>query len=452
MSGKIQQLNGDDTLSSPRKKTKICQIPVVTSKATVVLGAQWGDEGKGKAVDMLAAKADVVCRCQGGNNAGHTVVIDGTKYFFHLLPSGIISSRCIAVLGNGVVIHLPGLFDELETNEEKGLKDWHDRLIISDRAHIVFDFHQQVDGMQELEKGSQSLGTTKKGIGPTYSSKATRNGLRICDLLGDYDEFSKKFNILVEQYQRMFPLLHVDVDAELERYKEFAERIRPYVTETVTFLHKALKEGKKVLVEGANAAMLDIDFGTYPFVTSSNCSIGGVFTGLGVAPKSIGEVIGVVKAYTTRVGDGPFPTELNDDIGELLQTRGYEFGVTTKRKRRCGWLDLALLKFTNKVNGYTSIFLTKLDILDTLAEIKICIGYRLNGKEIEHFPSHASDLAKVEPIYNTIEGWMEKTEGVRSFDKLPLNARKYVKMIEEHLETPVKWIGVGAGRESVIAI
>lgn len=424
----------------------------LSSKATVILGAQWGDEGKGKAVDQLAAEADIVCRCQGGNNAGHTVVIDGTKFFFHLLPSGIINSKCTAVLGNGVVINLPALFEELETNEKKGLKDWQDRLVISDRAHIVFDLHQQADGMQELEKGSQSLGTTKKGIGPTYSSKATRNGLRICDLLGDYDEFSKKFNILVQQYQRMFPLLKVDVDAELKLYKKFADKIRPYVTETVTFLHKALKEGKKVLVEGANAAMLDIDFGTYPYVTSSNCSIGGSSTGLGLAPSKIGQIIGVVKAYTTRVGDGPFPTELNDDIGDVLQTRGHEYGVTTQRKRRCGWLDLALLKFTSIVNGYTSIFVTKLDILDTLSEIKVCIGYRLNGKEIDYFPSHAADLAKVEPIYERLEGWMTTTECIRTFEKLPVNAQKYIKMIEKYLETPVKWVGVGAGRESVISL
>lgn len=281
--------------------------------------------------------------------------------------------------GNGVVIHLPGLFEELEKNESKGLKDWQDRLVISDRAHIVFDFHQQVDGLQELEKGTQSLGTTKKGIGPTYSSKAARNGLRIGDLLGDFDKFSQKFNTLVTSYQKMFPALHVDIKAELDRYKEYvyitftsyicfyymiiyditslfahsySERIRPYVKETVQYLHQALKDGKKVLVEGANAAMLDIDFGTYPYVTSSNCSIGGVLTGLGLPPTTIGEIIGVVKAYTTRVGDGPFPTELLDSIGELLQKRGHEVGVTTKRKRRCGWLDLPLLKFTALVNGY----------------------------------------------------------------------------------------------------
>ncbi|KAK0097622.1 hypothetical protein PV326_000585 [Microctonus aethiopoides] len=446
-----QQSNGDGNLASPRKKQRT-QNPNNLSKVTIVLGAQWGDEGKGKVVDMLAANADIVCRCQGGNNAGHTVVVDGAQFFFHLLPSGIINPRCKSILGNGVVIHIPGLFEELEQNELKGLRDWQDRLIISDRAHIVFDFHQKVDGMQEVEKGTQSLGTTKKGIGPTYSSKATRNGLRIGDLLGDFDKFTEKFNTLVFSYQRMFPSLHVDIKAEIERYKGYAERIRPFVKETVHYLHNALKEGQKVLVEGANAAMLDIDFGTYPYVTSSNCSIGGVCTGLGLPPTTIGEVVGVVKAYTTRVGDGPFPTELTDSTGQLLQTRGHEIGVTTNRQRRCGWLDLVLLKFTSMVNGYTSLCLTKLDILDTLPTIKICVKYRLNGKDIDYFPSSASELARVEPVYETIEGWNVTTEGVRSLDKLPPNARKYVNIIEEYLCTPVKWIGVGAGRESVIAL
>ncbi|XP_011160549.1 adenylosuccinate synthetase isoform X2 [Solenopsis invicta] len=447
------QANGNGAPASPRKKQRTSTVsggPV--SKVTVVLGAQWGDEGKGKVVDMLAMDADVVCRCQGGNNAGHTVVVEGAEFNFHLLPSGIINPRCKSVIGNGVVVHLPGLFEELEKNEAKGLKDWEDRLIISNRAHIVFDFHQQVDGLMELEKGKQSLGTTKKGIGPTYADKAARIGLRIGDLLGDFDKFSQKFNTLVTSYQRMFPSLHIDVKSELERYKVYAERVRPYVKETVQYLHQALKDGKKVLVEGANAAMLDIDFGTYPYVTSSNCSIGGVLTGLGLPCSTIGEIIGVVKAYTTRVGDGPFPTELLDSTGDLLQKRGHEFGVTTKRKRRCGWLDLPLLKFTTVVNGYTSICLTKLDILDTLPEIKICVGYRLNGKDIDYYPGSIWELAKIETVYKTIEGWQSTTEGVRSLDKLPPNAHKYIQIIEEYLDVPIKWIGVGAGRESVIAL
>ncbi|XP_055697715.1 adenylosuccinate synthetase [Phlebotomus papatasi] len=419
---------------------------------TVVLGAQWGDEGKGKVVDMLATDMDIVSRCQGGNNAGHTVCVKDVEYDFHLLPSGIINEHCISVIGNGVVIHLPGLFDELKKNEAKGLSGWEKRLMVSDRAHLVFDFHQQVDGLQEAEKGGKSLGTTKKGIGPTYSSKATRNGIRVGDLLGDFEQFSEKFQSCISLYQRTFPEINVDVEAELKRYREFAERLRPLVGDTVFFMHKAIKDGKKVLVEGANAAMLDIDFGTYPYVTSSNCSIGGVLTGLGLPPQVIGDVVGVVKAYTTRVGDGPFPTEQRNEIGDTLQARGFEIGVTTKRKRRCGWLDLVLLRYTSIVNGYTHLCLTKLDILDTFKEIKVGIGYKLNGKRIENFPGSVTDLANVEVEYATLPGWETCTENVREFSQLPKNAQDYVRFIENDLKVPVKWVGVGKGRESIINV
>ncbi|KOX81300.1 Adenylosuccinate synthetase [Melipona quadrifasciata] len=443
----VKQANGEGVLASPRKKQRVSSANA--AKVTVVLGAQWGDEGKGKVVDMLAMDADVVCRCQFKEEK--TLPLENAVNWIFFDEWGREFNN-FAVRTGGVFQRYRCLFEELESNEAKGLKNWQERLIISDRAHIVFDFHQQVDGLQELEKGTQSLGTTKKGIGPTYSCKAARNGLRIGDLLGDFDKFSQKFDTLVTSYQKMFPALQVDVKAELHRYKEYAERIRPMVKETVQYLHQALREGKKVLVEGANAAMLDIDFGTYPYVTSSNCSIGGVCTGLGLPPSYIREVVGVVKAYTTRVGDGPFPTELLDATGELLQKRGHEFGVTTNRKRRCGWLDLTLLKFTAMVNGYTSICLTKLDILDTLPKIQIGVGYRLNEKEIDYFPSSTSDLAKVEVVYETLDGWESTTEGVRSLEKLPPNAKKYIQLIEEHLNVPVKWIGVGAGRESVIAL
>lgn len=424
----------------------------MAAKVTVVLGAQWGDEGKGKVVDMLATDVDVVCRCQGGNNAGHTVVVDDREYDFHLLPSGIINPKCKSVIGNGVVIHLPGLFEEIEKNEAKGLTAWKERLLISDRAHLVFDFHQSVDGLQEQEKGKKSLGTTKKGIGPAYSSKATRNGIRIADLLGDFNLFAEKFEALVASYQRMFPDLVVDVPAELERYKVFAERIRPLVCETVSFLHEALRQHKKILVEGANAAMLDIDFGTYPYVTSSNCSIGGVCTGLGIPPVNIGTVVGVVKAYTTRVGDGPFMTELSDEIGALLQSRGHEIGVTTKRPRRCGWLDIPLLKHTTLVNGYTQLCVTKLDILDVLPELKIAVAYRKNGKVLDYFPSSAAELLTVEIDYLTVPGWMTSIEEVRDFEKLPENAKNYIRKLEELVEVPIRWIGVGKGRESIINV
>jgi len=427
-------------------------IPQIGGKATVVLGAQWGDEGKGKLSDILAIESEIVCRCQGGNNAGHTVVVGKTEYDFHLLPSGIIHETCSSVIGNGVVIHLPGLFEEIKKNEAKGLKNWESRLIISDRAHLVFDFHQSVDGLQEAEKGKNSLGTTKKGIGPTYSSKASRNGIRIADLLGDFALFEEKFRTLVAAYKRMFPDLTVDIDSELKEYRVYADKVRPLVKDTVYFVNAALKSNKKVLVEGANAAMLDIDFGTYPYVTSSNCSIGGVCTGLGLAPARIGDVYGVVKAYTTRVGDGPFPTELKDSIGEFLQTKGREIGVTTKRKRRCGWLDLAVLKYTAWVNGYVAIALTKLDILDELEEIKICVGYKLNGERIDRYPASEAELRLVEVEYITVPGWKTSIESIRKFEDLPIQAQDYIRTIEKYLEVPVKWIGVGQARDAMIKV
>jgi len=440
----MSQLNG-----SPRKKVRTENEGAQFNRVTVVLGAQWGDEGKGKVVDMLATKMDLVCRCQGGNNAGHTVVVDGAEYDFHLLPSGIINSECISIIGNGVVVHLPGLFEELKKNEAKGLKDWENRLLISDRAHLVFDFHQSADGLQENMKEGQKLGTTKKGIGPTYSSKAIRNGIRMCDLVGDWNVFKERYVSLANMYERQYPSLKVN-ENDLKRYEEYAKKIKPLVTETVSYLNRAIQEGKHVLVEGANAAMLDIDFGTYPYVTSSNCSIGGVCTGLGLPPSRIGDVIGVVKAYTTRVGEGPFPSELKDEIGAMLQEKGHEIGVTTQRKRRCGWLDICVLRHTNMVNGYTALCLTKLDILDELPKIKIAVDYKLDGKKIDYFPSNISDLGRVEVDYLELDGWNECTENVREYDKLPSNAKKYVETIEKYLGVPVKWIGVGKGRESII--
>jgi len=424
----------------------------VAGKVKVVLGAQWGDEGKGKLVDLLAEHADVVARCQGGNNAGHTVIVGDKAYDFHLLPSGIIWPNCISLIGNGVVVHVPSLFEELEKNEAKGLTGWQDKLKISDRAHMVFDFHQAVDGLEETERSGTKgqLGTTKKGIGPTYSSKATRNGVRISDLMRDFDKFAEKFSSLADCHSVRFKSLQVDKKAELERYKVFAERLRPMVIETVSFLHKQIKSGKNVLVEGANAAMLDIDFGTYPYVTSSNCSIGGVCTGLGLPPYYIGDVYGVVKAYTTRVGDGPFPTEQLNDIGEYLQTTGHEFGVTTGRKRRCGWLDIPLLQYTLMVNGYTAVALTKLDILDDLEEIQIGFKYLKNGQTMDYFPSCEQDFEGVSVEYISMPGWKSSIAKCNAYESLPENARKYVETIEKYLSIPVKWIGVGPARDAII--
>ncbi|XP_030922051.1 adenylosuccinate synthetase isozyme 1-like [Geospiza fortis] len=396
------------------------------------------------------------CLLQGGNNAGHTVVVDGKEYDFHLFPSGIINPKAISFIGNGVVIHLPGLFEEAEKNEKKGLKDWEKRLIISDRAHIVFDFHQAVDGLQEVQRQAQegkNIGTTKKGIGPTYSSKAARTGLRICDLLSDFDEFSSRFKNLAQQYKSMFPTLEIDTEGQLKKLKGYAEKIRPMVRDGVYFMYEALHGSpKKILVEGANAALLDIDFGTYPFVTSSNCTVGGVCTGLGVPPQHVGDVYGVVKAYTTRVGIGAFPTEQINEIGDLLQSRGHEWGVTTGRKRRCGWLDLVILKYAHMINGFTALALTKLDILDVLDEIKIGVAYKLGGKRIPYFPANQEILQKVEVEYETMPGWKADTTGARKWEDLPPKAQNYIRCVENHVGVPVKWVGVGKSRESMIQL
>ncbi|KAI6103407.1 Adenylosuccinate synthetase [Pisolithus sp. B1] len=375
---------------------------------TVVLGSQWGDEGKGKLVDILSADFDICARCAGGNNAGHTILAPvgpqniATTFAFHLLPSGLVNPGCVGLIGNGVVIHLPSFFEELDTLERQGLKCG-GRIFVSDRAHLVFDFHQIVDGLKEVELGGSSIGTTKKGIGPAYSSKASRSGLRVHHLF-DHDTFAEKFRKLVEGRFKRYGHFEYDTEAEIERYKHLAERLKPYVVDSVSYIHGALASKKKVLVEGANALMLDIDFGTYPYVTSSSTDIGGVCTGLGIPPRAIGHTIGVIKAYTTRVGGGPFPTEqLNvrhvspfqqplvdtlpyQDVGVHLQEAGKEYGTTTGRRRRCGWLDLVVMKYSCLINGYDSLNLTKLDVLDNLSEIKVAVKYTVDGKDLPHFP------------------------------------------------------------------
>ncbi|QRV74809.1 adenylosuccinate synthase [Ceratobasidium sp. AG-Ba] len=432
---------------------------------TVVLGSQWGDEGKGKLVDVFAAEADICARCAGGNNAGHTIVVqhpnDETvnekvrgkkiKYDFHLLPSGLVSPKCVSIIGPGVVVHVPSFFAELDALEQKGL-DCTGRIFLSDRAHLVFDFHQIVDGLKEVELGdSDSIGTTKKGIGPAYSSKASRSGMRVHHLF-DHDVFATKFRKLVEGRFKRYGHFEYDTEGEIVRYKEFAERLQPYVIDTLTYIHKAIDQKKRVLVEGANALMLDIDFGTYPFVTSSSTNIGGVCTGLGIPPKKIGTVVGVVKAYTTRVGGGPFPTEQLNDIGEFLQRVGAEVGVTTGRARRCGWLDLVVLQHSNRVNGYDVLNLTKLDVLDGMKEIKVGVAYLLDGKEMEGFPANLDLLERpgFEVKYDTLPGWSESIAEVREWEKLPANCRAYVEFIEKFLGIPIKWIGVGPDRDAMV--
>ncbi|EGG08436.1 uncharacterized protein MELLADRAFT_47725 [Melampsora larici-populina 98AG31] len=431
-------------------------------KVDVILGSQWGDEGKGKLCDILSAQVDVCARSAGGNNAGHTIVadmpvgqgVDGkggkTTFDFHLLPSGLVNPNCIGLLGSGVVMHVPSFFEELAALESKGLK-CADRVLISDRAHLVFDFHQIVDGLKEIELGGSSIGTTKKGIGPAYSSKASRSGLRVHHLIGDFEHFSSRFRTLVEGRFKRYGHFEYNIEAELSRYAEYATRLKPHVVDGVQYIHRALSTGqKRILVEGANALMLDLDFGTYPYVTSSSASIGGVLTGLGLPPQSIGNIYGVVKAYTTRVGAGPFPTELTGTLGEHLQEVGAEWGTTTGRRRRCGWLDVVVLNHSRLVNGYTSWNLTKLDVLDDLEELKIGVAYELNGQEMDYFPADLDVLEKVKVRYVTLPGWKQPIKNCKTFEELPAECRAYVETVEQLTGIKVRWIGVGPGRAAMI--
>ncbi|KAK9455820.1 Adenylosuccinate synthetase [Dipodascopsis uninucleata] len=421
--------------------------------ATVVLGAQWGDEGKGKLVDILCDKIEVCARCQGGNNAGHTIVVNDVKYDFHMLPSGLVNSKCVNLIGSGVVVHVPSFFSELEQMENKGMST-KDRIFVSSRSHLVFDVHQIADGLHEAELSSAALGTTRRGIGPSYSTKATRSGIRVHHLVsqepGAWDEFEYRFRSLVDAFRKRYGVFEYDVESELARYKVLADQLRPYVIDAVAFMHEALSSKKRILIEGANALMLDLDFGTYPYVTSSNTSIGGVSTGLGIPPQKLTEIIGVVKAYTTRVGAGPFPTEQLNDIGETLQDVGAEYGVTTGRKRRCGWLDLVVLRYSTIINGYTLLNITKLDVLDGLKEIKIGIAYHYNGKRFETFPEDLLVVEKVEVEYVTMKGWNTDISKITKYEDLPQEAKDYLKFIEDFVGVKIGYVGVGPGRSAMI--
>lgn len=412
-----------------------------------VLGAQWGDEGKGKLVDILAEKFDIVARCQGGSNAGHTIVVDGVKFAFHLIPSGILHKGTTCLIGNGVVLHLPTFFKELEALDEKGV-DYAGRLKISDRAHLLFDFHQTVDGLREEELAGEKIGTTKKGIGPCYSTKMTRIGLRVGDLRF-FKHFEENLAHMLENMQKRFEFEY-DLEAELTKYREYAEKLEPMIVDSVHYLNHAYDEGKKILIEGANATLLDIDFGTYPFVTSSNASIGGACTGLGIAPSKIDCAVGIVKAYTTRVGAGPFPTELHDALGEQIREKGHEYGTTTGRPRRCGWMDTVVLKYAHMINNFTSLNITKLDVLDGLPELKIGVAYSYQGKKLASFPANLEVLSNVSVEYETMPGWKEDTTKATSFADLPQAAQDYVTRVEELVACPVQWIGVGPGRNEMI--
>ena len=420
----------------------------------VIVGTQWGDEGKGKIVDLLAEFADVVVRFQGGNNAGHTMVVDGKQFISHLVPSGILQGKT-CLLGNGMVVDPEVLVKELDNLNSKGIDVGPDKLKISEKAHIIMPYHKHIDLARENMKGNQKIGTTGRGIGPCYEDKATRRGIRFVDLL-DLKEFGEKVKTILEEknfyLEHFFSAETLDPAIITEQYKAYAHRLSPHIINISIVMNQAIKENKQILFEGAQGTHLDIDHGTYPFVTSSNTVSGNACCGAGIGPKEISGVVGIVKAYTTRVGSGPFPTELFDEIGDNIQKKGAEFGATTGRKRRCGWLDTVLLRNAARLNGLTGLVITKLDVLDGLEDLKICTGYEHNGTIIRDFPASLKILGSCKPVYEVLPGWPEDISNIRKLEDLPQNARHYLNRIEELTETPIDIVSVGPGREETIII
>jgi adenylosuccinate synthase len=413
---------------------------------------QWGDEGKGKIVDYLTRQADVVVRHQGGNNAGHTVVVNGEQTILHLIPSGILNKNSICYIGNGTVIDPAVLLEEMATLDAGGCA-YDGRLFISNRAHIIMPYHKALDKAQEQFRGKKKIGTTGRGIGPAYADKADRFGIRFGDLL-DTELFKERLKAVLEYKNALLTQLFqeepLSYDAILEEYLGYAERLRPYAADTVTMAYEDLQKGKRIVFEGAQGTMLDIDHGTFPYVTSSTTLSGGACSGAGLGPKFVDGVIGIVKAYTTRVGEGPFPTELLDATGETLRQHGKEFGATTGRPRRCGWLDCVLLRRSAIVNGTTSVALTKSDVLGPVDKILVCTAYELDGKTTQEFPAQIADLERIKPVYEEHPGWEEDISECRSWDDLPENAQRYFERIEELLGVPISLISVGPGREETI--
>lgn len=416
----------------------------------VILGAQWGDEGKGKITDYLAETAEVVVRFQGGNNAGHTVEVGDKKYKLHLIPSGIINGKKLNIIGNGVVLDPLAFFSELEYLKTKGLSINEENLIVSDRANVIMPYHKVLDQLKEKARGKNDIGTTGKGIGPAYTDKVERSGIRVCDLLHPESLKEKITQNLQEKNQYIVKILGGEaMDPELvyEEYLALGERLRPYVRDTSVVLYNEIRKNRKILFEGAQGMLLDIDYGTYPFVTSSNTTAGGVASGSGIGPNSIEKAIGVTKAYTTRVGKGPFPTELEDETGEWIREKGHEYGTTTGRSRRCGWLDLVIVKTSIRVSGLTSLVLTKIDTLAGLEKIRVCVGYRIDGKVIDYVPASLVDLAKCEPIYEEFKGWDNSVSEAKNYDEMPENAKRYIERIEELLEIKCSIVSVGPRRD-----
>ncbi len=419
---------------------------------TVVIGSQWGDEGKGKIVDLLSEEVDVVARYQGGANAGHTICWGDQTFVLHLVPSGIFHEGVSCVIGNGVVIDPVALMEEIRMIRELGYAV-EGRLFISHNAHLIMPYHKKVEEARERARDAGAIGTTGRGIGPAYVDKFARTGIRVVDLL-DRDVLRQKLKRAIEEknviLQSIYGAEGLDVEEIIEEYVEFDQQIDPYVTDTAAYLNAALAQGRHVLAEGAQGSLLDVDFGTYPFVTSSHPTVGGACTGLGIPPTAVNRVIGIVKAYCTRVGNGPFPTELDDATGRRLREVGHEFGATTGRPRRCGWLDLVALRYTAMINGFTELAITKLDVLTGLDRLEVCTRYRYDDKETARFPAEVQTLEKVEPRYETFSGWAEDITGVDRFDELPEAARRYLRFIAEFMGVGISMISTGPKRSQTI--
>ena len=418
-----------------------------------IIGAQWGDEGKGKIVDLLAQKARMVVRFSGGDNAGHTVVNPYGEFKLHLIPSGIFSSRVTCIIGNGVVVNPAVLIDEIDQLNQRGVDT--SGLYISDRANLIMPYHTLLDGLEEEARGGKALGTTRKGIGPAYADKAARLGIRVGDLL-DKELLLERLRMVLDYKNiiltKIYGVSPLSLDEVYRQYCQYGERLAHYIRETTIMLEEATNRDEVVILEGAQGALLDPDFGTYPYTTSSSPLSGGSCLGAGVSPTRISHILGVFKAYCTRVGEGPMPTELKDEMGNLIRERAHEYGTTTGRPRRCGWFDAVAAGFSTRINGFTEAAITRLDVLDTLPHLKICIGYKLNGKNIDYFSGNVATLEKCQPIYEELPGWLTSVRNARQFEQLPAKARQYITRLEEVISCPVSLISVGPKREQTIEL
>lgn len=420
---------------------------------TAVLGLQWGDEGKGKIVDLLAKNADYTVRFHGGNNAGHTVVIGDKKYFFHLIPSGVFSKKTVGIIGNGVIIDPEVLLKEIKTLEKEGI-DLTNKLFISDRCHLILSYHKALDLAYEKMRGKGALGTTGRGIGPCFADKVSYNGIRMYELMR-FDQFEEKFTFQAKMKNTIFKSLDlpiIDIKKELKTYKAFKNALAPYITDTYTHLYDAHAKNKSILFEGAHGTMLDVDWSPYPFSTGSNTVTGAINAGSGLPAGSIGQVIGIVKAYTSRVGGGPLPTEITSNLAEQIREKGWEYGTTTGRPRRVGWLDAEAVRFSCKINSVTKIALTKLDVLSGIKKINICTGYQYKGKPISYSSCGYVELAKLTLVYEEFDGWSDDISSVRRFNKLPAQCQRYVKAIEKNIDVPIQYVSVGPERTATITL